>query len=345
MQNESSLSSLDLQNQIIQRNLRRQNGESLISLLVSVVISTFVAAGVMGLAYLNSSTNIRVINKCDSVNAARTAIDQIGRSLRCARCVGSMWGVVQPVQVSPINWQQLTSGASTNISAVNFNVYPSQGNSSGYTDYPAPGDPYYGATPIAGSGQPSGGWPSTAGWEPDSGVTDPGARWRCSETCLIVQVPVFDANGVPLGMPWPAVNPMQNIPVMDTIVYRVMPDTGADAPAGTFMMQKCVFAAPNAPRPAGYVESSAPQTVLRGIIGPFDPDSPGRLRVFQYLSNVDPTVMCFQPTTSQGPTNISSIGGISVNVEVLRRDAGTINQAALQFKSDIYMRNNVAFTN
>lgn len=327
------------------QKIRNQQGESLVSLLVSIVISAFVAAGVMGLAYLNSSTNIRVLNKCDSVNAARNAIDQIGRSLRSARCVGSMWGTVQPIQVPQVDWQQLTSGTSTNISAINFNLYPSQGNASGYTDFPAPGDPFYGATPIAGNGQPPGGWPTSSGWEADSGLTDPGARWRCSQTCLIVQVPVFDANGIPLGIPWPANNPMQNIPVMDTIVYRVMPDNNPGAQPGTFMMQRCVFPAPNVPRPANYNVSSVPQTVLRGLIGPYDPTNPGSLRVFQYLSNVDPTVMCFQPTTSQGPTNIASIGGISVNVEVLRSDAGTINQAALQFKSDIYMRNNVAFTN
>jgi type II secretory pathway pseudopilin PulG len=328
-----------------QYDVRSQRGESLISLLVSIVISAIVAAGVMGLAYLNSSSNIRVMNKCDSVNAARNAIDQIGKSLRSARCVGSMWGSVQPIQVPQVDWDQLTSGTSTNISAINFNVYPSQGNSTGYTDFPAPGDPYYGATPIAGNGQPPGGWSSDPGWAPDSGLTDPGTRWRCSQTCLIVQVPVFDQNGIPLGIPWPTVNPMQNIPVMDTVVYRVMPDTASDAQPGTFMMQKCVFPAPNAPRPAGYIANSAPQTVLRGIIGPYDPDQPGSLRVFQYLSNVDPTAVCFQPTTAQGPTNIASIGGVSVNLEVLRQDAGTINQAALQFKSDIYMRNNVAFTN
>ncbi len=324
---------------------RKQSGESLVGLMVSMVITGFVAAGMMGLAYLNSTTNIRAFNKCDSVNAARTCIDQIGATLRSARCVGSMWGAVQPIQVPPVNWDALTSGTSTNTSAINFNVYPSQGNSSGYIDFPAPGDPYYGLTPIVGNGQPAGGWPDSDGWMTDSGLVDPGTRWRCSQTCLIVQVPVFDSNGIPLGIPWPQGTPMQNIPVMDTIVYRVMPDTATDAQPNTFKIEKCVFPAPGVPRPAGYNVNSQPQTILRGIVGPYDPSGGGGLRVFQYLSNVNPANPCFQPTTNSGAANINSIGGVSINLEVLRQEAGHTHQAALQFKSDVFMRNNIAFTN
>lgn len=326
------------------KTTRKQSGESLVGLLVSMLVSLFVAAGMMGLAYLNSSTNIRVINKCDSVNAARNAIDHIGGTMRSARCVGSMWGAVQPIQVPQVNWNQLVSGTSTNTAAINFNVYPSQGNATGYTDFPAPGDPFYGSSPIIGSGQPPGGWPASSGWANDSGVAPP-AKWRCSETCLIAQVPVFDANGIPMGIPWPQAQPLQNIPVMDTIVYRVVPDTGVDAQPNTYMMQRAVFPAPLVPRPAGYSANAQPQTILRGIIGPFDPSGTGSLRVFQYISTINPATPCFQPSTNPGPSNITSIGGVSVNVEVLRQDAGNTQQSALQFKSDIYMRNNVSFTN
>lgn len=324
---------------------RNQLGESLVGLLVSLTVSAFVAAGMMGLAYLNSSTNVRAINKCDSVNAARTAVDQISNTVRSARCVGSMWGTVQPIQVSPVDWSALTSGASTNTAAINFNVFPSQGNSTGYIDFPAPGDPFYGSNPITGNGTPPGGWPSTDAWTSDSDVSDPAARWHCSQTCLIVQVPVFDSNGIPMGIPWPQNQPLQNIPVMDTVVYRVSPDLSPEAPPNTFKMEKAVFPAQGVPRPAGYVANSQPQTILKGIIGPFDPNGTGSLRIFQYLSNSNPQAVCFQPTTTSGATNISSIGGVSINVEVLRQEAGKSHLASLQFKSDVYMRNNVAFTN
>jgi len=324
---------------------RNPRGESLVGLLVSLTVSAFVAAGMMGLAYLNSSTNVRAINKCDSVNAARTAVDQISNTVRSARCVGSMWGTVQPIQVPPVDWSALTSGASTNTAAINFNVFPSQGNSTGYIDFPAPGDPFYGSNPITGNGTPPGGWPSSDAWLNDSDVSDPVARWRCSQTCLIVQVPVFDSNGIPMGIPWPQNQPLQNIPVMDTIVYRVSPDLSPEAPANTFKMEKAVFPAQGVPRPAGYSANSQPQTILKGIIGPFDPNGTGSLRIFQYLSNSNPQAVCFQPTTTSGATNISSIGGVSINVEVLRQEAGKSHLASLQFKSDVYMRNNVAFTN
>ena len=314
-------------------------------LLVSLTVSAFVATGLMGLAYLNSSTNVRVLNKCDSVNATRTTVDQIGSTVRSARCVGSMWGSVQPIQVPPVDWSALVSGTSTNTAAINFNVFPNQGNANASTSFPATGDPFYGATPITGTGIPAGGWPNTPGWENDNGLTDPQSRWRCTQTCLIVQCPVFDSSGVPLGIPWPQDAPLQNIPVMDTVVYRVIPDTAADAQPNTFKMERAVFAAPNVPRPAGFNASAAPQTILRGIIGPFDPSGNGSLRVFQYLSNANPGQPCFEPTTTAGPNNVSSIGGVSINIEVLRQDAGATQQAALQFKGDVYMRNNVAFTN
>lgn len=304
-------------------------------LLVSLTVSAFVATGLMGLAYLNSSSNVRVMNKCDSVNATRTAVDQISTTVRSARCVGSMWTSQQVNQTPPVDYSMLASGTSTNTSAIHLDLYPSQSkNATASTAFPTQSDPYYGTTPITGTGVPEGGWPSLAGWQNDSNLTDPSSRWRCTQTCLIIQVPVFDSNGIPLAL-------SSNIPVIDTIVYRVMPDTAADAQANTFKMERAIFAAPNVPRPAGYSTTAAPQTILRGIIGPFDPSGNGSLRIFQYLSNAAPGTPCFEPTSA----DLATVGGISINIEVLRQEAGASQQAALQFKGDVYMRNNIAFTN
>lgn len=334
---------------------RRQQGATIVGLLVAMLITGITAAGIMGLIYLSSSSNMRATNKSDSINSARTAIDDIGKNLRMSRVVGSLWVPIQPVVV-----QTSGVGPSTNIQSINFNAYPSDSSggangTNGSPHYPTAYDPYYGTAPNGGyapgaSPQPSpNGWPTNGNWAQTDPGCSGGEKWACNGYCLIVQTPVFDANGMPLGLPIGTPTPSQVVPYMDTTVYRVMPDTAADAAPGTFILQKCVFPATNVPRPPDFNAATleTPHTLLKGITGPLDPNS-GNPQIFQYISTGanpgDPPI--FAPTAGAGAsTDIQNISGVSISFETLSQTAGTSNIAAMQYKTEIYMRNNTGFTN
>ena len=71
---------------------RSPRGLTLIELLISTFIMSFAGAAVAGLLLLNNVTQVRVNNKIDNLNMARTAFERIGRDARMARNVGDITG-------------------------------------------------------------------------------------------------------------------------------------------------------------------------------------------------------------------------------------------------------------
>src|SRR5438093_11891933 len=99
-----------------------------------------------------------------------------------------------------------------------------------------------------------------------------------STNTLILQVPVFDDIGFPtsvgIGVGNPAtVTAQDNV---DTIVYRIVPNPDHE---GTWMLQVAGFPGINSKLK---LKSNPPQTVLKNIIGPIDPDT-GIPGPFQYV--------------------------------------------------------------
>lgn len=192
--------------------------------------------------------------------------------------------------------------------------------------FPAPQNPMYGA------GQtPPGGWPSSP-W--------PTKPYILSNQCLIVQVPNFDTYGFPkkwaegTGSP-AAANDLDNV---DTFVYMVLPDT---TNPGTFMMQVSCIPSPNSTRPS----MIPPKTILRGIVGPLDPDVQ-QPKVFQFLDVAGIPLDYIGATTATYDGALSNYTGVIVNLEIKREqeEASEKNSTTLGIKSEIFMRNNTLAT-
>jgi type II secretory pathway pseudopilin PulG len=286
-------------------------GFTLIEMLASALIVGFVGAGIAGLVILNGMTEIRMSNKVDNLNAARTAIERLGRDIRMARNLGDVYGAPFLLQNSPTQ------------------VWGFGGSNS----FPAPNNPTYpnGSAPSGFSGWPSSPWPSA----PTPGYT-------LSNQCLVVQVPVFDTNGFPIGLakgfgtpPLPA-----NEDDVDTLVYMVVPDPSSPSSNPTFMLQVAGFPGPNSTMA---VLSNPPETILKGIVGPTA--YPGSVSlsnppvVFQYLDKTQGGVAQNGGTAGNGLTNVN-LTGVLIQFQVLNNASGTNAPTVVGVKSEVYARNN-----
>ncbi|MBX9877083.1 MAG: prepilin-type N-terminal cleavage/methylation domain-containing protein [Candidatus Obscuribacterales bacterium] len=177
---------------------------------------------------------------------------------------------------------------------------------------------YFPATPsnpIYGAGQaPAGGWPGSP-W--------PSHPYTISNTCLIIQVPIFDSNGFPQK-----IGTLDNT---DTYVYQVLPDS---TDPGTFMLQVASFPGNNSTRPV----LNPPRTLLRGIIGPMD-NATETPKTFQFLTSAgipQDTVLADQ---------MSNYTGVIVNFELRRHESVQArNRSTIGIKSEIFLRNNTLTT-
>ena len=268
------------------RNIRRRrkaHGFSLVEMLISVAIIGIVSAGTAELLFMNSQGSWKLFNKVDGLNAARLVIDRLAMDVRMARNVGDIAGT------------PFVDGA--DIPTVGSNQFPTTLNA------------------LYGAGQnPPGGWPS-APW--------PSRPYTLSNTCLVIQVPVFDANGFPTKT-----GSNDNL---DTYVYQVLADP---TETGTFMLQVASFPGTGSTRPV----LLPPRTLLRGIIGPLD-SATQTPKTFQYLT------ISGVPQDIVVGTEAPNYTGVIVNFE-LRRHASvqTKNRSTMGIKSEIFMRNNTLAT-
>src|SRR5262249_4799947 len=144
---------------------RMQSGVTLIEMLASCLIIGFVGAGIAGLVMLNGMSEIKMSNKVDNLNAARNAIERIGKDVRMARNVGDIYGQKVLLGTDPLTGQPMYGFMGTNI-------FPDTQN------------------PIYSHGSPPQGYPP-APWP---------SSYQIGPTCLIIQVPVFDSFGFPTSL-------------------------------------------------------------------------------------------------------------------------------------------------
>lgn len=296
------------------RRYRKEQGASLAELMVSMSIMSIAAAGVLSLAVMGGKSSMKIFNKLDSTNAARNVIDRIGKDIRTARNIGDIY--LEDPGDDENDDDDDTDDDSDDVDE----DQPTEGS----TSFPSVNNPLYGA------GQsPTGGWPATP-W--------PNPPYNLSNTCLVVQMPIFDANGFPTaiaigeGNP-PAVTILDNV---DTYVYQILPDT---ANSGEYMMQVAMFPGDQTKVAAAQRRPilNPPRTILKGIIGPKDTN--GNLKCFQFVSAVDPT-----PLDTVTATQVPNMTGVVVNLELKRKQAGNSTASTIGIKSEVFLRNNTLST-
>lgn len=280
---------------------RQISGMSLIEMLVTILIMGIILAGTSEMVMINNSGIMTLFNKVDSLNAARQLIERLGKDIREARNVGDIYGEHQPYANPPPTYLDL---------AVDY--------------FPAPQNPLYGA------GQaPAGGWPQ-APWPGQGSV-----GYKLSNSCLVVQTPVFDVNGFPTIINKGTGNPPAgtNLDNVDTLVYQVLADPNSP---GEWMIQEATFLGQGSTR----TRLNPPVTIMTGIIGPINPAT-NNPRVFQYLDRTDPTS---SPQDTVLPSNVPNITGVIINLEV-RRSASEVNRPeSIGISSQVFMRNNTLST-
>lgn len=302
--------------------MRSKSGTSLVEMVIATLVMSFVAAGILGLTYLNWKTNQRIENKTDGVTAARQAIDRIAYEVRQARSVGDYYGVVMPPTMRVID-ELGNNDVTTDVSVVHVDNLPAGEVEAGTAtlaspQFPAPGNPQYDNNTAHASG-----WKDNAN-----------APYTLSNTCLILQEPIFTNTGFPRA--FNVAGGPQPIECLDTWVYRVVRDTRTDHP-GEWILQVAGFPGPGSTMPAS--SRMTTQTLMTGIVGPLNPQ--GIPRVFQFLESSSAT-----PSDTVQWKNVHDVSGVIIHMEVRRQQASGSatqvggQQAYVSFKQEVYLRNN-----
>lgn len=178
--------------------------------------------------------------------------------------------------------------------------------------------------PIYKSGLPSGALP----------------HYSLDGSTIIIQTPVLDKNGWPTLLPF-SVDPKHG-PNVDTIVYEVVPDADSD-PAGVqkYFLRRSVFPGKHDQEVCDNITSGTTicpgQTILKGIIGPLDKNT-GKPALFQVIDQTNPG-SAGSGFENLYAGNLSQVGGVIVNIQVLRTQGNTKNDALSAFRSEIQFRN------
>ena len=205
----------------------------------------------------------------------------------------------------------------------------------GANQFPCSADPLWGSKP------------SPAGWT---------GLWpiAMNATNMIVQIPVFDANGFPLALntswypnTWTAAQDD-----LDTHVYQIIADPDFVSHPNEFILQLWKFPGVSAANVAAGTKvipaAVGPIVLVKGIIGPRD--STGNLKVFQLIDSTNPTNPPVDPA-SINPAQLANYGGVVVNMEV--KKFGNTDTAVAQanniyevvpIKTEVFLRNNILST-
>lgn len=290
---------------------RSKSGLTLVELLIVSLVMGFISAAAFGIIISTMGKGRVLEQKCDGINAVRNALDKIGRQVRMGRNIGDCYGDVNVLTGVVV----------------------------GTPNFPGSNDAIYGN----GAAAPPGGWPVWADGSSPSSFTMapyPGDGTTNGNNCLICQVPVFDNNGFPLGIPagykspgsTVLVNPTTTATVVQTYIYRVIADPNN---LGEYLMQVAVI--PGYGQPPG----GQPQTIAKSIVGPINPAS-GLPRIFQYIDRVNPTNPPVDGIPSGGTPPAANYSGIIVNLEVNSHQVSVNqkDQKPIAVKSEVYLRNN-----
>ena len=313
------------------KQIRSCKGDSLVGLLVATLIMSFVAMGIMGLMSLNVSESAKTYSRTDNLNAARTALDKLGRMVRMARSVGDVQGTTLPTTNPYANFPP---GPSTDTFQTKGNTITVASVESGTAvnrsaAFPSTGDPFYG---------PNGTENSKTSWPWGGGINTP---YRLAGDTLVIQVPSFDNNGYPNAV----VNGLR-LAAVDTYVFKVVPDPTRPGPTSWYSLQMAAFPAPadggtKRTNIATALQPGVPVTLLSGLVGPLDNN--GNLVVFQYVKSSDNSSTTSFAAGSQAENDLVLYDGIVANLQIMTAGA-TANQRSTvtTLRSEMYLRNNAS---
>lgn len=321
----------------------RRKGETLISLVVTSFMVAFVILELIAILSLYNTQGGYLWARMDTFNSANNALQLLGQRIRSARNLGELYGqvpppsqpVVLPTGPGPINNPNIVDGTQIPVLEIENGMATLTS-----ATFPSLGDPLYGP---GGQMVASTNWP----W----GATS----YTLSATTLVLQVPVFDSNGFPLSLA-PAFYGAPPLSALDTYVYNIWPNPTNNP--GPYSLQMSYFPAPspswvpiNNPysadptyNAASWTLTNVPSsiqpgtvtTVLTGIVGPKDRNN--NLSIFQYVEKNTNLA-----SSTVDPMRIQNYSGVIINLEIVNQD-GTGRSSILPFKSEMYMRNNVAAT-
>lgn len=189
--------------------------------------------------------------------------------------------------------------------------------------------------------------PAPTGWTGPWPIT-------MNATNMIVQIPVFDANGFPLALntAWYPNTWTASQDDLETHVYQIIADPDGVNHPNEFILQEWKFpgvSAANVAAGAKVVPAAiGPIVLVKGIIGPTT--MAGNLQIFQLIDSTNPNNPPVDPA-SINPTNLANYGGLVVNMEV--KKFGNTNTAVAQssniyevvpIKTEVFLRNNILST-
>lgn len=313
------------------QKIRNCKGDSLVGLLVATVIMSFVAMGIMGLMSLNVSESAKTYNRTDNINAARVALDKLGRLVRMARSVGDIQGTTLPTS-SP--YSEFPPGPSTDTFQTKGNTITVASVEAGTAvnrsaAFPSTGDPFYG---------PNGTENAKTSWPWGGGINSP---YRLSGDTLVIQVPSFDANGYPNAV----LNGLR-LAAVDTYVFKVVPDNTRPGPTNWFQLQMAAFPAPpnggtKRTNVASGLQAGVPVTILSGLVGPVDVN--GNPVIFQYVKSSDNSSTTSFPAGSQAENDLVLYDGIVANLQIMSTGQNANQRATVStLRSEMYLRNNAS---
>lgn len=283
---------------------RSQTGFSLVELLVVTIIMLFVSTAIFGMLISNSGVQRKLENKVDAIDSIRLVADRIGKDVRMGRSFGDIYGVAQ----NGVNNNMILGAAGDNL-------------------FPATNDPLW-----SGAGAPAG-WPAGMPWPA-----------TLSTQTIIVQIPLFDANGFALGLHAgqgspPVLAAMDPQDDMETHIYQVVPD---QARVGEYILQLWIFpgVAAGAPvtNPPGPV--LGPYILAKGIVGPTSGN--GTPEIFQLVDKLNANGGPVDPATV-APADQVRYSGLVVNMEVRKYNSSAtsaIGNEVVPIKFETYLRNN-----
>lgn len=335
------------------RARQASHGLTIVELLVTTLIMGLISTAMFGMLITTLSTSKRLNNKLDSIDAARSALDKLGRDIRMARNLGDVNSnmVSQSVTIDGVTTVEQAVGGSA--------VFPSVNN------------------PLYGGGvkqPPEGGASNGPGWPWGISQYDLNASSNRNKL-LIIQIPIFDNSGFPTVIP-PGTGNInaalltQSKENVETHIYRLVPDPDPQN-AGEYLLQwvkipgmlpgqsganPSLMTASNATASGlsaiGYTcRPCQPQTLVSGIVGPLGAD--GQPRIFQFLAKN-------QATADDTIRNLNSAGeaqwiandyqGVAVTMEIRQHKntskVGTTYKTpgVLAVKQEVYIRNNSTAT-
>jgi type II secretory pathway pseudopilin PulG len=333
-------------------------GISLAELLVVIGVMGFVATAALGLIVATMTQGHVMENKMDTVDILRNTVDKVGRQVRMGRSLGDVYGNLVGTPPSQVVYGSLTFPGSNDPLYYN-NAFCSYG---GGLPVPVGG----------GSYSQFSAWPQ---WADGSTGTEPGnGIFKCSNTCLIVQTPIFDNSGpsgshagFPIAIPPDVGNGLVSFPKqeddMETHIFRILQDPDQTNNPGEYIMQYAVFPALNtlntSPPPS---VQFGPATLCRHIVGPkkkgmANSNALDAVRVFQYIDETAPSAYNTLPAGT--PEDIPSSNGNYPNGDMIANYSGVImylevkstqysgvtaNQKTTAVKAEMYLRNNAQAT-